>query len=59
MLDVVPLGNELLADNLHSHIEIEQDLAAEDSMLREECVLFRRGANAVEFRIQNIVYNCP
>lgn len=50
LLDVVPLGDEVLANKLHSSIEVEQDQAAEDSVLREECMLFGRGANSVEFR---------
>lgn len=49
-LHVVPLGNELLADNLHSHVEMEQEQAAVDSMVREENVLFGRVARDIELQ---------
>jgi hypothetical protein len=39
----MPLPNKLLADKLHSHIEIEQDQATENRVLREEDTLFGRG----------------
>lgn len=63
LLDVIPLGDELLANKLHSKVEAEQSQAAENRVLREKSkksMLFGCGANSVEFRPDsNILEHIP